>query len=127
MTQKAIQMALSGDNVALRLCLDRICPPRKDRPTMFHLPPITSARAAADLMAAVTEAVAAGHITPGEAGEIGKLIDVYVKAYQTAELDDRIARVEQLSDAELMHIAAGGLTDAVSTQRPQKLMLLNSR
>ncbi|MEH2523998.1 hypothetical protein [Bradyrhizobium sp. AZCC 2176] len=62
-----------------------------------------------------------------EAGEIGKLIDVYVKAYQTAELDDRIARVEQLSDAELMHIAAGGLTDAVSTQRPQKLMLLNSR
>jgi hypothetical protein len=30
------------------------------------------------------------------------VIEIYVKAYQTAELDDRIARVEQLSDEELM-------------------------
>ena len=51
LTQKAIQMALDGDAVALRLCLDRIFPPRKDRPVTFTLPPITSARDAADLMA----------------------------------------------------------------------------
>ena len=37
-----------------------------------------------------------------------KVIDTYVKAYQTAELDERVARVEQLSDAELMRIAMGG-------------------
>jgi len=47
-------------------------------------------------MAAVTKAVAAGHITPSEAAEIAKVIDAYVKAYQTAELDERVARVEQL-------------------------------
>jgi len=75
LTAKAVQMALDGDPVALRLCLDRIYPPRKDRPVTFSLPPITSARDAADLMAAVTEAVATGHITPSEATEIGKLID----------------------------------------------------
>jgi hypothetical protein len=28
--------------------------------------------------------------------------------HQTAELDERVARVEQLSDAELMRIAMGG-------------------
>jgi hypothetical protein len=77
------------------------------------LPAITSARDAADLMASVTKAVAAGHITPNEAAEIAKVIDAYVKAYQTAELDDRVARVEQLSDAELMRIALGGRTDIV--------------
>ena len=84
LTQKAIQMAMDGDPVALRLCLDRICPARKDRPVTFPLPPVTSARDAADLMAAVTQAVAVGQVTPGEAAEIGKVIDAYVKAYQTA-------------------------------------------
>jgi hypothetical protein len=59
-------------------------------------------------MAAVAKAVASGHITPGEAVELGKVIDGYVRAYQTAELDERVARVEQLSDADLMRIAMGG-------------------
>jgi hypothetical protein len=31
-----------------------------------------------------------------------------VKAYQVAELDDRVAHIEQLTDAELMRIAIGG-------------------
>ena len=79
-------------------------------------------------MAAVTKAVAAGHITPSEAAEIAKVIDVYVKAYQTAELDDRVARVEQLSDAELMRVAMGGHEkDGTRTLQPQKLLVLNSR
>jgi hypothetical protein len=74
----------------------------------FALPPITGARDAADLMAAVTKAVAAGNITPSEAAEVAKVIDAYVRAYQTAELDERVACVRQLSDAELMRIAMGG-------------------
>jgi hypothetical protein len=111
LTQKAIQMALDGDPVALRLCLDRIYPPRKDRPVTFTLPPITSARDAADIMAAVTKAVATGNITPSEATEIAKVIDAYVRAYQTAQLDERVARIEQVSDAELMRIIRNGSSE----------------
>jgi hypothetical protein len=129
LTQKAIQMALDGDPVALRLCLDRIYPPRKDRPVTFTLPQITSAGDAADLMAAVTKAVAAGHITPSEATEIAKVIDAYVKAYQTAELDERVPRIQQASDAELMRIIAmgGHKTDVTPTLQPPKLLIHNSR
>src|SRR5215475_9848913 len=32
LTRKAVEMALGGDTVALRLCLERLVPPRKDRP-----------------------------------------------------------------------------------------------
>jgi hypothetical protein len=67
LTQKAVDMALAGDTVALKLCIDRIFPPRKDRPVTFPLPPINSARDAADIAAAVAEAVAAGQLTPSEA------------------------------------------------------------
>jgi hypothetical protein len=43
----------------------------------------------------VLEAVAAGEITPADAGEIGKLIDSYVKAYESAELAERLERLER--------------------------------
>ena len=35
LTQKAIDVALTGDMPALRLCLDRILPPRKDSPWLL--------------------------------------------------------------------------------------------
>src|SRR4051794_33664484 len=38
LTQKAIDVALTGDIPALRLCLDRILPPRKDSRVAFDLP-----------------------------------------------------------------------------------------
>ena len=39
-TRKAIQMALDGDGLALRLCLERLAPPRRDTPVDFELPSI---------------------------------------------------------------------------------------
>src|SRR6266478_9460794 len=32
---KAVEMALAGDGTTLRLCLDRIIPPRRERPVRF--------------------------------------------------------------------------------------------
>jgi hypothetical protein len=66
--------------------------------------------------------VSNGAIGLGEAAEIAKLIDAYVRAYRIAELNDRVARVEQLTGAELMRIAAGG---ANANQRATTLLLLN--
>jgi hypothetical protein len=40
LTRKAIELAKEGDIAALRICLDRIIPPRKDRPVAFELPKI---------------------------------------------------------------------------------------
>jgi hypothetical protein len=97
LTQKAIDLALTGDMAALRLCLDRILPPRKDRPVSFALPTINSAQDAAAIVSSVLAAVATGEITPTDAAEVGKLIDSYVKAYETAELAERLERLERMS------------------------------
>jgi hypothetical protein len=48
LTQTLIQMALERDPVAMRLSMERILPPRKDRPVSFQLRPIGSARDAAE-------------------------------------------------------------------------------
>lgn len=97
LTNKAVELALNGDMAALRLCMDRILPPRKDRPVTFALPSIESASDAAAVTSAILSAVANGEITPADAGEIGKLVEAYVKAFETAELAERLERLERMT------------------------------
>jgi hypothetical protein len=94
LTQKAIDLALTGDIAALRLCLDRILPARKDRPVSFEMPLIATAQDAKQALAALLAAVAAGNLTPSEAAEIGKLIDGYVKSIEVTEVLARLDKLE---------------------------------
>src|ERR1700675_845534 len=68
LTRKAIELALAGDPVALRLCLDRIVGPRRGRPVALvgalALPPLASVADLAAAMSAVAAAATQGAITP---------------------------------------------------------------
>jgi hypothetical protein len=94
LTRKAVEMALAGDTTALRLCLDRIAPARRDRPITFDLPAIKTAADAAQAASAILAAVSAGHVTPGEAAELGKLVEAFARTLEVAEREDRISRLE---------------------------------
>ena len=63
------QTGQEWDLAAIRICLDRIAPPRKDRPVLFALPALSKAEDAAKGFAAIAAAVASGELTPNEAGE----------------------------------------------------------
>lgn len=95
LTRKAIELAKTGDMQALKLCMDRIVPPRRDRPVTFALPKIEGPEQAATAMATVLKAAADGELTPMEAGEIAKLLDVYVRTVETNELAKRIEQLER--------------------------------
>jgi hypothetical protein len=94
LTRKAVETALAGDVSALRLCLDRIAPPRKDAPVSFALPPMASAADAAQAAGAVLSAVAEGDLTPIEAAQIMGLIETYRRTLETGELEARVAALE---------------------------------
>jgi hypothetical protein len=95
LTRKAIMLAKAGDMQALKLCMDRIVPPRRDRPVTFTLPKVEGPADAASAMAAILEAAAQGDLTPIEAGELAKLLDVYVRTVETNELAKRIEQLEK--------------------------------
>jgi hypothetical protein len=95
LTRKAIERALEGDATALRLCLDRIIPPRKERPLQIALPALTSASDAAAAMATITQGVASGDITTGEAADLSALVTGFAKALETSDLERRIAALEE--------------------------------
>jgi len=93
--RKAIEKALEGDTTAIRLCLERILPARRDRPISFHLPELKTAGDAVKAASAILAAVAAGEITPSEAAELGKLVESFTRTLEAAELEERISRLEE--------------------------------
>ncbi len=93
-TRKAVELALEGDGAALRLCLERIAPPRRDTPVTFTLPAMTTARDAAEAAAAILQAVAEGDLTPGEGAAVMALVDGYRRTLEVTELEARVAALE---------------------------------
>jgi hypothetical protein len=94
LSHKAVEMALAGDTVALRLCLERLAPPRKDAPVEFKLPQMKTAHDAAQAAAAVLEAVAEGDLTPTQGAQVMALIDVFRRTLEVTELEARVAALE---------------------------------
>jgi len=99
LSRKAVELALKGDVSALRLCLDRIVPPRKDRPVCFELPVMTESKDAVTASAAIVAAVAAGQLTPMEAAELCKVVDSYARTLQAVEFEERISELEKAVEA----------------------------
>ncbi len=92
--ENATPRLVGGDMQALRLCMERLCPPRKDRPISFALPSIASVSDIVGAQGALIAAVASGEVTPSEAGEVSKLLDAYARAVEVSELAERIAKLE---------------------------------
>lgn len=95
LTRKAIEKALGGDMVALRLCLDRIAPAKKDAPVTFALPAMKTAKDAAKAAGAILKSVAAGGLTPSEGTAIAGLVETYRRALETHEIESRITALER--------------------------------
>ncbi|MCJ2023009.1 DUF5681 domain-containing protein [Methylobacterium sp. J-067] len=97
LSRKAIEMALDGDGPAMKLCLDRLLSPRRDRSITFDLPAINSAADLPKATEAMLRAVASGEITPSEAADIGKAVSAHIEAITAADLSARLARLEDPS------------------------------
>jgi Family of unknown function (DUF5681) len=95
LVQKAIEMALAGDPTAMRLALERLCPPRRERTIGLDMPSIKSATDLILAAAALTEATAAGDITPSEAASLSTLVGNVAKAIETVEIVARLAKLEE--------------------------------
>jgi hypothetical protein len=83
-----------SDNLLLAL-IKAHRPPRRERSARFQLPELRSAADAASAMALLAAGVAAGDVTPGEAAELAKLVEAFVKALEAAAFDQRLRAIEE--------------------------------
>src|SRR5262245_61563752 len=92
--RKAIAMAKQGDMADIRLCMDRLLQGTKGHPGAFELPPLEKPADSVAAAAEIVAAVAAGELTPSEAAELAKVVDVYVRAIATTAFDERLTKLE---------------------------------
>jgi hypothetical protein len=71
-------LALQGNALALKLCLNRLSPPRRERTVNLALPAITSVDDFAAAMAHSAAATAAREMTPAEAVDLSRVADRFL-------------------------------------------------
>lgn len=99
-TRVCIEAAKQGDMTAVRLVLERLCPPARERPLNIELPNVATISGIAEAQAAVVEAVAVGDLLPGEAATLANIIEARRKSLESLELEARISALEAASDAK---------------------------
>ena len=92
--RKAIELAKGGDVRALQLCMDRMLPPRKDRPVIFDLPPIQSLDDVSAGKMSILAAISEGNITPQEGEVISRILDSYAAVMVNQDLQQRVEKLE---------------------------------
>lgn len=95
LTRKVVELAKGGDMAALRLCLDRILPPLRERPVSVDLPDISTSEGIDQASAAILQAVAVGELLPSEGTMLSRIVETRRKAIETYELEQRITALEE--------------------------------
>jgi len=94
LVRKCVEMALSGDGTAMRICIERLIPPRKDRPVNLDLPEMDCVEDTVKAMSVIASSVADGEITPSEGQVLSGMVENYRKAIETSQLEKRIGELE---------------------------------
>ena len=97
LVEKAVELALSGDSAALKLCLDRILPKAKnDALNVLNMPIINDSdpKALVKAGSSIINAVSTGSIAPEEGTAIFATLEGQRKLIETIEVRDRIDAIE---------------------------------
>ena len=93
-TQKLVDMAMDGDPAALRLCVSRLMPIKRERRISFEMPPLEGSQGALRAIGTVLEAVGSGAITPSEGQALASLLETHRRTFEVEELEHRIESLE---------------------------------
>jgi hypothetical protein len=93
--RQAIDLAKSGDTVALRLCIERLVAKRTERAIQFELPSIREPKDALEAISQIARGVAEGELTAREADALVGLVETMLKAIEVVEIDSRLRALEE--------------------------------
>ena len=94
--RKCIAQALNGDVRALKLCIERVTPVRRNGLVKLDLPAIETAKDLGAVTQKTLAAVKSGKITPIEGESVVNIVERYRRVIETVELSDRLDQLERL-------------------------------
>lgn len=93
--RRMVTEAKGGNMTAAKALLDRLVPPRKDRPVPFALPPVTSMADVTDALGDILDGMATGELTPNDAQALMNILVGYVKIFEATEFEIRLLALEE--------------------------------
>ena len=93
--RKVVDMANGGNILAMRLCLERVLPIRKERTIELELPPAKNAQDLAANYDRVLAAVSEGRITPTEAQSLTEILDSQARLFENVDMERRLQELEE--------------------------------
>lgn len=94
MTERLVELAGKGELGALRICIDRLAPARRDALVQFDLPPVDTAEDAGRASSAVLAAIAAGELSPAEGQSVMAILVSHKGIVETVDIERRLAALE---------------------------------
>lgn len=91
--QKVVSLALEGDTTALRLCLERLIPPLKQRDESITLR--LDGNTLTENGLSVINALSKGEITPSEANSFLQAIVAQTRITEMDEIEARLTKLEK--------------------------------
>ena len=104
--QRLLELAENGDPTALRLCLERMCPPLRERPLQFALPPLATPADAVAAIAAITAGLADGALSAAEGAELARMVRIFVETLILARRGEHDTE-KQPTDLPTHHMCDG--------------------
>ncbi|ADI39322.1 conserved hypothetical protein (plasmid) [Waddlia chondrophila WSU 86-1044] len=90
-----IAQAREGNIQAIKLVLDRVLPPKRNPTVSIELPQLKSSSDALEAITSITQAVGNGEISPAEGETLSRIVDVYVKALEAHDFENRLNILEE--------------------------------
>jgi hypothetical protein len=121
-TRKVIELAKQGNPMALKLCLERILPPRTERPIALKLPEVNVASDVPRALNAILASVSRGAITPSEAGILAGVVGAahQAKPKLPLELYENELTREDLEDPQVQKAYLTLMAEVRRSRRERK-------
>jgi hypothetical protein len=95
--KKCVVLAYQGNTTAMRLCMERLMPARRQRTLQFKLPPIKTITDVAVASESVVSGVARGQLTPAEGQAFSAMLDDRRRVIEIQDQEPRIRALEDLN------------------------------
>ena len=92
--KKALKMALAGNEVCIKLILDRVAPVPRGRRVRFALPQVSSTGDLVAVVNSILKAASVAEISIDEAAALADVVASGVRIIEVTELAERIALLE---------------------------------
>ena len=94
-SRKVVELAKEGDMQAIKLVLERVVPPCRDKAISMSLPKLQKSEDALKALSEVVQQVVESNITLEEGQKLLGLIEGYQRMHKTTELEQRLTKLEE--------------------------------